>query len=356
MSNTSSDSSTLEDDAPRSPRPWRPIVALLLLLCAGVYAAYVLPPLLRQMQTAHEDDLLSLAGLIAEEIEIVAQESDGTPDFAPLLTSSLRLDDSLAFIRLWSPQRALLGEVTRLAPTRSITGTSALPDLGFHTTHRRLVRRLTTHEQAVEVLHLQTLLLQQGELTRLFDEVDEATPARPGIRNDYFVLQSDTLKLAESLVPAHPALDAALPDMQAVLDALMAQEAPTWPAAARASSNAESSLTMALERFRALIAPTPSLPRPLLAHAPTSARWGGLWPARQGQRVLIPLYVPAVDDTTATLDGLVEVVFYPAINLDLPQIALHLLPSLLLGVLGLALLGRRRGQQPAPAAPELDAM
>lgn len=303
MSSTSSAISTPTPDA----RRWRRLLAILLILAAATFVALRTPALLSDRRDAQRQDDLTWAAATAEEVE--AQLSDGKANlgylYKPLFTASA----DLAYIRIWDQQGRLRSEGIRGTDTPP-SSRSTLPDLEVTSRTKALARQARDSDWLLTVAQLQELLLNQTELTERMEQARDAGKAA-GNHGDLYLRQDDALRAAKALAPEHPLLADAPDEMGRCLDALTRNDAAALQHAIDASGDAETSVALALEDFRAVADTLSTLPPQLLRHAPPPlTRWQRMWPAVQGRRMLVPLFGPGNADTPLTALGYAEIVLF----------------------------------------------
>lgn len=353
MSSISNATSTrAEADPPRRSSPWRAIVIVILLLAAGIYAAVVLPPRLRQFRADQRDGDVALAGMAAESVEL-QWDSVVTDDPTVLFGDTAKLfevDDSIAYVRIFDSERKAVCEITRSAPHRANISTNpALRAQGVGAEMDAMAQRLADPDWVKPVSDLQTLILSQGVLASQLDDALAGGAIDDLVRNSLYSQQLSTVTMAETLEESFPAISGAVACMKDAQAALEHGDTSSLERASQCATDAESALSSALEKYRAVIGKQPVTLTPALAAVapPPASVLARLWRSVNGRRVLIPLFLAGEGEDLATPLGWCEVVFY-----DRPadRASLALLPAAAL-LLALVLLifrprkKRRRRQQ-----------
>ena len=329
-----------EDDDPPRRFPWRIVLCLLCLLGAALYTRQAVPPILDDYQAELRGNALSWAGLLAEGVE--QQFTDDVNADAPTLASAVTpvfdQESSLAYARIWDTAGHVRYSYAR--------GQSNLPEMGFAFARRRAEQQMAAPGARETVAHLQELLLDQGELTDTMQRaVDEGKGS--GAHSGLYVREDDLARLAGDMTEDHPLLKDAADEMHLVLDALTRNDATALAEAAKASGDAESDLTLALEDFRAVIDEMPTLPD-ALQHAvpPPTAWWQRLFPAVHLRRVLVPIYIPATNDVLVESMGTAEIGIYERPVELAARLASHCWPAdiLLLAAVAFVIPWRRKAK------------
>lgn len=347
-----------DDDAPR-PFPWRALLIALLLAALAIYAAWLTSLIQRRSRDYREVQrlgYLSLAGPLAEAIEpeLEGGAGDDPRQLSPYLAPLFESDETLAYARLWSQDLTLLCEMTRVTLNRPRGGRDgALPELGIRTAAHEARRRVKGDAHRERIVHLREMLHEQCRLTDELSDRMLAGDASPAARGGFYSQQDLILTMAEALEETDLQLSGAVREMRIVLDALPREGSESLERAAHASGNAESALTLALERYRTSFSAIPALPEALRPAAPPGAAGWLRGRALRGQRLVVPLFVSVTDQEMVALAGFAEVTFY-----DQPAgISLFLdwrsLPAggLLLALLAALLAGRRRRRVPEADDP-----
>lgn len=300
--------STPADDAPPRCIPWRIILCLVLLIGAILSCRQLVPAVLDDEQADRRGDALSWAGVVAEGIEqqyVDDANADATA-LAASITPVFDQEPTLAYARVWSTAGQLRYTFAR--------GQRELPEMGITPALQHAQAQVATRDAIETIAHLQELLLDQGELTDGMTRAVEAGTGA-GTHGGLYVRQDDIMRLATDMTEEHPLLDDAITEMHTVLDNLTRNDAPSLAAAAKASGAAENALTLTLEDARAVIDEIPDVPETLRASLPSpTSGWRRVFPVVHLQRVLVPIFTPAVSETLVTPVGVVElgIAEYPA--------------------------------------------
>lgn len=334
MSSISNGKSMHEDD-PRPRRlPWRPLVVLILLGTAFLCMQRIAMPALHAWQTAQGETELALAGLAAEEVEAAAIDGQGEDAryLTDLLTPLVHSEPAFAYMRIWNAA----GEPVCVVMQDEVT-VKRLPPFAADTNHGE------DDPWLGGISHLQELVRTQRDISDLLANIEEQGTPSQVQRNSLYVLQDDTLQLAETRVPRYPQLATARQPMQAVLDALTADDEEAFARGAEASAQAEEVFSLTLEGTRARRDDLTHLPVAMAKAAPPAESWPGhLWPGIRGRRVSIPLFVPGMDDRVLESAGTAEVVFYAHPSDALAATLPGVYPALACLMLALAITLRRR--------------
>ncbi len=329
MSNTCSATSTRATEPRR--RPWRLLLALLLLVVGAADVYFDVLPAYHRYRADSFSAYLPSAGVIAEEVESRLADTDNDdPKLDEPILLVLGQDEQLAAARVWSQDGVELCVTTR----DNVPGAPA-PTPDFDPLRARL-KDAAWMDQAQ---HLQALAAAEG---RVVDTLDIPTADN---RNDALVQQDSALQLANTLTGNHPALTPALTAMNAAMDKLSDDTPRDWAQAQQSARDAQATMSDVLETYRAQgddVLPAPAL----AALAPAPASWlARLFPEVHTRRVLVPLFAPAATaDGTGTGIGFAEALFYDRpvdFVIDLGWHA-YPLPACLLALLAVVIIRRRR--------------
>ena len=327
--------STPDDDAQEITvrRRWR-VVFLLLTLAGLLYGSYhSYQQLAARYLAERQDDYLALAGPIAEEAEINmvdAVRHDGQLHGALLPTLFVSYAD-LAAVRVWSPELQVQSEMIRngVASARFVTP-PALGDLGARQALQRVEARRQELHWTDPIAQLQLIAGEQRAITDELDYIFEYGDSEKS-NEELYRRQEQLLSMVARMDEAQPLLAATRDHMNDVLDAL--PKGNDGLAQAILASNAVlGDLTAALTKYRATISKSGVLPSQLTRHAANHGSWlTRLLPIMQGQRILIPLFAPAVSSALLTPVGYLETLhyFHPADALFTMRLRDALFPGVL---------------------------
>lgn len=307
----------------RARRRWRALVLLLLLaaLCYSSFTTY------QQLAARHlsirQDDYLALAGPIAEEAELNINEAslaDGELQQI-LLPALFESYPDLAAVRIWSPAGSLASEMTRRG--KSAVHFSAVPtltDLGAREALLRQAKRTSAKNWSDPVAQLQLI---EGEQRDISDELDVLFEDDDLQQNnaEIYRRQERLLNMVQRLNVASDELKNTSDKMNNVLDTLPRGQDGLHEAII-ASAAVQGDLTAALTNYRASISRVTILPRTLARYSFYKKDWlHRILPIVQGQRILIPLYAPAISSSLLEPVGTLETIHYyhPAAALRLAR-------------------------------------
>jgi len=325
---------------PRQSRPlhgaWRLVLAGLCIVLATIGVVEIILPAYQHYRIMQDQDYLAVAGVVAEGVEAHLSENDGiidtevTDHIQPVLANDTRF----AYARVWSPELAASALVSRLPNVLSPK------ELGSPPTFAPVQNSLAQDTWVAEIPLLQHLVTTQGAITAQLDEQPQALEV---VRNALLARQDLVLKMTVDLVEQHAALQDAVVEMNAVMDALTSNQQDARSTARDASANAESTISLVLEEYRATTEEA-ILPIAVAQTAPApSSVVSLLYPVVRGRRVLIPLLI-ATEHGDSTHVGYAEVVFFDRLGDIISSLLLAALPSFLCLLAAVLVLVLRRKQ------------
>lgn len=336
----------------RTRRFWRGLLLLLLLsvLCYACFTTY------QQLAARHlairQDDYLALAGPIAEEAELnineaALAEGELQQILLPALFESF---PDLAAVRIWSPAGGMKCEMTRRGKKAVLFSvTPTLTDLGAREALLRQAKKTTAKNWSDPIAQLQIVEGEQrdisSELDLLFDYGDLHQK-----RAEIYRRQERMLTMVSHLNISSEMIKKTRDSMNQVLDALPRgrEELPT---AILASAAVLENLTAALTSYRASISRVSILPRSLSRYSFYKKDWlSRLLPIVQGERILIPLYAPAISSSLLEPVGTLETIHYyrPAAALRLVRWKDAIWPGILLLLILLLAFWPRAREEESP--------